>query len=102
MARARMTTPELCQTDVSYDASHRLTSIADSESNRISFTLANGQLMAIQIATGAVTTLVRDQMNRITAIVDSFGNRASYTYNLNSQITAVKNPLGETGTLVYN
>src|SRR3990172_8174210 len=97
-----MTSPELCQTQIRYDANHQLTAYIDPEDNRTSYTYdaVNSWVESIQTPDGYRTTYTWDDW-ATTVITDPKGNTTTLNYNWERNIQELIDPLGHRTTYLW-
>jgi RHS repeat-associated protein len=104
----RVTLPDETYLEYGYDAAHRLTSISDSEGNRIVYTLdASSNRTAEQVydASNALTNTrsrVFDVLNRVSQELSSVGIATGFGYDANGNQTSINAPLARNSESQYD
>lgn len=98
------TNPSPQTTTLIYDAANQLTSItySDGVTPRVNYTYdADGRRTQMVDGTGT-TTYAYDSLNRLTSSTNGANQAVGYTYDLNSDVTALKYPNGQSVSRTYD
>jgi YD repeat-containing protein len=84
-------------TSLSYDALNRLVTVTDPGGRHLYFNYPNGSSYLVSSVTsdvGITVTYSYDSQNRLSKVTENDGSFVTFTYDTNSNITAVKDSLG--------
>lgn len=86
-----------------FDSSGRLTSIEDTNNNKVTITRQSGGLItSIKEPAGKALNFTYDANSRITSIQDPIGRIVTYTYNSQGTLWKVTDPAGGVTTYTYD
>lgn len=104
----KITLPDASYLVFTYDAAHRLTGITDALGDQIAYTLdamdnrVKESVFDPSNALSQTRSHVYDQLNRLARDIGAQGQTTTYSYDNNSNITGVTDPLGNQTSKAYD
>ncbi len=104
----KITNPDSSFVSYGYDAAHRLTSVADTVGNTITYTLNGaGQRLTEEVRDPANTltfrrTHVYNNLGRLVEQNGTAGQTTSFVYDADGNVTEVEDPMGRVSNQVYD